>query len=84
MAFYDVIRCDNVNSSINWLMYKHPVDEFNNKSRLIVSPGQVAIIVHSGKIEKICKEGTYKIDSELLPFLKTFTKAFFGGNNPPS
>ena len=39
MAFYDVIRCDNVNGGIDWLMYKHPVDEFNNKSRLIVSPG---------------------------------------------
>jgi membrane protease subunit (stomatin/prohibitin family) len=82
MAFYDVIRCDNVNGGIDWLMYKHPVDEFNNKSRLIVSPGQVAIIVHNGKIEKICQEGTYKINSELLPFLKNFTKAFFGGNNP--
>ncbi|MBP5092069.1 MAG: SPFH domain-containing protein [Bacilli bacterium] len=81
MAFYDVIRCDGVNG-INWLIYKHPVDEFNNKSRLIVSPGQVAIIVHNGKIEKIVQEGTHKIDSELLPFLKGFTKAFFGGNNP--
>ena len=80
MAFYEVIRYQS--DVTNWLLYKHPVDEFNNKSRLIVSPGQVAIIVHNGKIEKICEDGTFKINSELLPFLKGFTKAFFGGNNP--
>ena len=80
MAFYEVIRYES--SVTNWLLYKHPVDEFNNKSRLIVSPGQVAIIVHNGKIEKICEDGTFKINSELLPFLKGFTKAFFGGANP--
>ena len=80
MAFYDLIKFDG--NGLNWLMYKHPVDEFNNNSKLVVSPGQVAIIVHSGKIEKICEEGTFKINSELLPFLKGFTKAFFGGKNP--
>ena len=49
MAFYEVIRYQS--DVTNWLLYKHPVDEFNNKSRLIVSPGQVAIIVHNGKID---------------------------------
>ena len=80
MAFYELIRFDN--TLTNWLIYKHPVDEFNNQSKLIVSPGQIAIIVHSGQIEKICEEGSYRINSELLPFLKAFTKAFFGGKNP--
>ena len=80
MAFYEVVRYEAKN--LNWILYKHPVDEFNNNSRLIVSTGQVAIIVHNGKIEKICENGTFKINSELLPFLKGFTKAFFGGKNP--
>lgn len=79
MAFYDVIRYQP--SFMNWILYKHPVDEFNNSSRLIVSTGQVAIIVHNGKIEKIVEEGTIKITSEYLPFLKGFSKAFFGGKN---
>ena len=79
MAFYDVIKYNG--NGIDWLIYKHSVDEFNNNSRLIVSTGQVAIIVHNGKIEKICEEGTFKINSEFLPFLKGFTKAFFGGKN---
>ena len=80
MAFYELIKYDG--TGIDWLLAKHPVDEFNNKSRLIVSPGQIAIIVHSGKIEKICEEGSFRINSELLPILKSFTKAFYGGKNP--
>ncbi len=80
MAFYELIKFDG--SGTNWLIYKHPVTEFNRNSKMIVSPGQVGIIVHDGKIEKILEEGTVKIDSELLPFLKGFTKAFYGGNNP--
>ena len=80
MAFYDVIRFEGVSS--DWILYKHPVDEFNNGSRLIVSIGQVAIIAHNGVIEKILIDGSYKINSELLPILKSFTKKFFGGHNP--
>ncbi|MCR5706608.1 MAG: SPFH domain-containing protein [Acholeplasmatales bacterium] len=80
MAFYELIKYDG--QGVNWLISKHPVTEFNRKSKLVVSPGQVAIIVHNGKIEKIVEEGTVRIDSELLPFLKAFTKAFYGGNNP--
>lgn len=80
MAFYEVIKFDG--QGVDWLLYKHSVDEFNNNSRLIVSPGQVAIIVHNGKLEKICEDGTFKINSEFLPFLKGFTKPFFGGSTP--
>ena len=81
MAFYELIKYDG--QGINWLIYKHPVTEFNRNSKLIVSPGQVAIIVHNGKIEKIVEEGTVRINSELLPFLKAFTKMFYGTNPYP-
>lgn len=80
MAFYDVVRFEGTGD--DWLVYKHPVDEFNNKSRLIVANAEVAIVVHNGKIEKILEEGAYPINSELLPILKNFPKAFFGGKNP--
>lgn len=81
MAFYELIKYDG--SGVNWLINKHPVTEFNRNSKLVVSPGQVAIIVHNGKIEKIVEEGTVRIDSELLPILKGFTKAFYGTNPYP-
>ena len=81
MAFYELIKYDG--NGINWLIFKHPVTEFNRNSKLIVSPGQVAIIVHNGKIEKIVEEGTVRINSELLPFLKAFTQMFYGTNPYP-
>ena len=80
MAFYSVVSFDG--ETRDWLMYKHPCDEFNTSSKLIVKPGQVAILVHNGKIEKICEEGSYKLDTELLPFVKAFVKGMYGGKNP--
>ena len=44
MAIFDVVRFEGTGS--DWLIYKHPGTEFNTRSKLIVSPGQVAIIVH--------------------------------------
>ena len=85
MAFYELISSQAVirPNDINWLIAKHPVTEFNRHSKLVVSPGQIAIVVHNGKIEKIVEEGTSRIDSELLPFLKAFPKAFYGTNPYP-
>lgn len=80
MAIFDVVRFEGTGS--DWLIYKHPGTEFNTRSKLIVSPGQVAIIVHNGKIEKICEEGKFTLDTELLPFVKAFIKGLHGGKNP--
>lgn len=80
MAFYDVVTFEGTGN--DWLIYKHPGTEFNTRSKLIVSPGQIAIIVHNGKIEKICEEGRFTLDTELLPFVKSFVKAVHGGKNP--
>lgn len=80
MAFYSVVSFSGSNS--DWLVHKFPHTEFNSKSKLVVSTGQVAILVHNGKIERICEEGTYTMDSELLPIVKTFVKNMHGGANP--
>lgn len=80
MALFDVVQFEG--APFSWLIYKHPGDEFNTHSKLIVAPGQVAILVHNGKIERILEEGSYRLDTELLPFVKAFVKGVFGGNNP--
>ncbi len=80
MALYSVVSFSGTNS--DWLIYKYPNTEFNSKSKLVVSTGQVAIIVHNGKIERICEEGNYVMNSELLPIVKTFVKGVHGGKNP--
>ncbi|MHA3839104.1 SPFH domain-containing protein [Mycoplasma sp. HF14] len=78
---YDVISYDGDEYNLNWLMYRYEENNINNNSSLIVQPGQVAIIVHNGKVEKIVKEGTTKINSEYYPFLKDITFKVHGGKN---
>ncbi len=80
MAFYSVVSFQGTGS--DWILYKFPSTEFNQKSKLVVTTGQIAILVHNGKIEKICEEGTYTMNSELLPIVKTFVKGMHGGKNP--
>lgn len=80
MGIYDVVRFEGLND--DWLLYKYPKDEFNTNSKLIVSSAQIAILVHNGKIEKICEAGSFTLDTELLPFIKGLTKAIHSGNNP--
>ena len=80
MAIFNVVRFEGLND--DWLLYKYHGDEINNKSKLIVGTGQVAVVVHNGKIEKIFEEGTFTLNSELLPILKVFQKGIYGGDNP--
>lgn len=79
MALFDVARFEGTNA--DWLLYKFNGDEFNTHSKLIVSTAQIAIIVHNGKIEKICEAGTFTLNTEFLPFIKGLTKAVYGGSN---
>lgn len=76
---YDVIRYEPNNT--NWLVYKHGVDQFNTKSKLIVSTGQVALLIHNGKLEKIVEDGTFTLNTEFYPIIKTFTNMVHGGKN---
>ncbi|MCQ2800311.1 MAG: SPFH domain-containing protein [Bacilli bacterium] len=80
MNIYDVVKFDGIGS--DWLLYKYPENQYNNKSKLIVSPGQIAIIVHNGKIEKIVENGTHVLNSTFLPVLSKFQKMVFNDKNP--
>lgn len=81
MGLFNVIKFDGVPNK-KWIMYKYPGKEFFDKSTLIVGVGQVAIAVHSGKIENIFKSGTYKLTTENFPFLRALVKAVHGGEVP--
>lgn len=79
MAVYSVVKFDGF-SDRKWLLYRHPGSQITNKSKLIVGPGQVALVVHGGKIEKIYESGTYNVDSENFPFLEDLVKGIYGDN----
>lgn len=80
MAYVDVLDFNGVKD--RWLVYKHPNNEFNNKSKIVVKVGQAAVIVHGGKVEKIVENGTYELETLNLPFLKNLQKKVYGGKTP--
>lgn len=71
-------------ASPNTLAYKVPVEssQINNKSRLIVRPSQMAIFVHKGKIADIFAEGSYDLNTEILPILSKLAGIKFGFKTP--
>ena len=54
------------------IVYRHPVDsreEIMNSSTLIVRESQVALFMHKGEIADVFGPGTYKLNTENIPFL---------------
>lgn len=54
------------------VVYRHPVEkreEIMNSSTLVVRESQVAVFVHKGQIADVFGPGTYKLNSENIPFL---------------
>ena len=64
------------------IFYKWRNDEIKKNSRLIIRPGQDAIFLYNGKVEGIFEdEGSYDIESEIIPFLSTLKGFKFGFNS---
>lgn len=56
--------------------------EIKKGSRLIIRPGQDAIFMYNGKVEGVFKDdGSYDIESEIIPFLSTLKGIKFGLNS---
>ncbi len=54
------------------LVYRHPMqnrEEIMNSSTLVVRESQVALFVHKGQIADVFGPGTYKLNTENIPFL---------------
>ena len=57
-------------------------DEIKKGSKLIIRQGQDAIFMYNGKIEGIFKdEGSFDIESQIIPFLSTLKGFKFGFNS---
>lgn len=64
------------------LFWKWSNQEIKKGSRLIVRPGQDAIFLYNGRVEGIFEdEGSYDIESEIIPFLSTLKGFKFGFNS---
>ena len=64
------------------LFWKWPNSEIKKGSRLIIRPGQDAIFMYNGKTEGIFRdEGSFDIESQIIPFLSTLKGFRFGFNS---
>lgn len=64
------------------IFWKWSNDEIKKGSKLIIRAGQDAIFMYNGKIEGIFKdEGSFDIESQIVPFLSTLKGFKFGFNS---
>ncbi len=78
--FSNVIEWQEDNDEV--IFWKWSNKEIKKGSRLIIKPGQDAILLYNGKIEGIfTEEGNYEVESQIIPFLSTLKGFKFGFNS---
>ena len=81
MAILDRVKFDGLRSR-NWIIYKYPSEKLVFGTQLIVSEGQAAIFLKSGRICDIFTPGNYILDTNNLPILQRFINIPYGGKTP--
>lgn len=66
----------------NTLVWKHPIEDFNMGSQLIVHESQEAIVYINGQASGPYVEGRYTLDTENIPILKSLFDIPAGGQTP--
>ena len=67
MAIADVIKYEGDNSTFVW---KHPVENFNTNTQLIVHESQEAVFFLNGQPMDLFGSGRYTLQTENLPLLR--------------
>lgn len=58
----------------DWLVYKHPIQNFSNGSQLIVRPGQQALMIEAGEDSHLFEAGQYTLDTANYPWMEKLYK----------
>lgn len=67
------------NESGRYLVWKLPEEDFNDKSVLIVNPGEEAVFVNNGAIVGTFTNGRYELTTENYPFMSNLRNLITGG-----
>jgi len=78
-AIADVIKYEGNNDTFIW---KHPREDFNTGSQLIVHESQEAIFFMSGQALDVFGPGRHTLETQNLPLVGKFFKAATGGRTP--
>lgn len=79
MAIAEVIKYEGDNSTFIW---KHPCEDFNTTSQLIVHESQEAIFFMNGQALDLFGPGRYTLETQNIPLLKKFTNIPTDGKTP--
>ena len=73
LAFSSVIKYEAPGAMLVW---KHPTEDFNTGSQLIVHESQEAVFMSAGKVMGTFTAGKYTLDTERIPFLGGLIEKF--------
>lgn len=79
MAIAEVIKYEGDNSTFIW---KHPCEDFNTTTQLIVHESQEAIFFMNGQTLDLFGPGRYTLETQNIPLLKKFTNIPTDGKTP--
>ncbi len=70
-----VIQWDGADSNTLWYRFPSPLDEIKDASKLIIAPGQGALLVYEGKVaDVLTDEGSYLLKTDNHPFITTLVR----------
>ena len=76
MAIFDVIKYEGDNTTFVW---KHPKEDFNTSSQLIVHESQEAVFFLNGQALDLFGPGKYTLETQNIPFLRHVINIPTGG-----
>ena len=79
MAILDIIKYEGDNSTFIW---KHPCEDFNTHSKLIVHESQEAIFFLNGQALDVFGAGSHTLETKNIPILRHLLNLPYGGDTP--
>lgn len=79
MAIQEVIKYEGDNST---LIYKHPAEDFNTLSQLIVHESQETVFFSDGQALDSFKAGRYTLETKNIPLISKIRNLVSGGVSP--
>ena len=79
MSIAQIIKYEGDNSTFVW---KHPSEDFNTSTQLIVHESQEAIFFMNGQALDLFGAGRYTLETENIPLIRKVTNLPTGGQTP--
>lgn len=76
MAIFEVIKCE---APVHTLVWKHPAEDFNTRSTLIVDESQAAVFYKNGQAADVFTAGRHVLSTQNIPLLRKLVELPTGG-----